>query len=634
MGLFDGTSENGPLGAVELVNLAWDKYDARTENWIGLATTAIGDLSSVQIQPINFSVNYNPDTFLPRFVRPTRPQAPVTQPINVQTYTAPDLESVVLEDIGPAPTMPDFSSLVYAPPAPPNQAAPTAPSNVQPVLDPVEIAARPDYVLPEVPTLFDLQLPVVPVITLPEFDGVRPTFDLDMPDDGALAWAEQPYQSLLKDEMTAVLRQMLQGSNGLPVAIEQMIFDRGRVREDRLSRKQVQEVAEDMASRNLTEPNGILASRLREVRADNREKVAGLNRDLTIRTHETALEGLRFAIAQGMALEQVLIQANQSINERALRAATFVREYGINRVNALIAYQNLQQNAYATDAAVWRQRIEGELSKLEVLKSQIDAQRLVGEINKDLVARYVAQFQAVNALAEFYKTDVEAAEAKSRINNQRIEAAKLILQRYDTEVTAWGKLQDSHASQVEAALGTVKFGEVLARAFSAAMDGYRTKGEVAFQRGRFGIERNGQALDRFRAQLAGANQDLQAQLGQLDGVLRVFGAQTALYQADGAIAQAESSALDRSTQMKIESERNRVQILLQQAEININQALKIGEILVEQIKAKASVLSNLVASSQSGVNFGASMSSNQGLSFGYSRGYSYSGDTDDSIPNF
>jgi hypothetical protein len=281
---------------------------------------------------------------------------------------------------------------------------------------------------------------------------------------------------------------------------------------------------------------------------------------------------------------------------------------------------------------VWRDQLAGELSKLEVYKSQIDGQRLVGEINKDLIAQYVAQFEAIKALADIYRSDIEAAKAKGEINVQRIAAAKLIIERYGIQVEGWGKLQDAYKSQVEAALGTTKFAEALASVFSSRMAGYRTKGEAYFQEGRFQLDRNQQTLALFSSQLQGSEQNLRGQLAQLDAQLREFAGEVALYEAEGQVAQSASAAVDRSTQLKIENEKNRVSAAIEQAGLRINQALKIGEILVEQIKAKAAALAQLAAASQSGVNFGASLSGSLGVSYGYSRGYSYTADTDDS-PN-
>lgn len=590
--------------------------------------TALQNLNYVQLAPMTISVTYDTDSFLPTFQRPERPAEPPFPEIAPRALEVPVLHDVVMRDVGDAPAEPNLDAYAdYAPPAPPTTAVPVAPTGVTPVLDPIDVPDRPIYSLPDVPTLLELNLPDAPAISIPAFDAIRPTFAYDVPEDGELAYTETVYSSELLDEMRVAIRNMMQGNYGLPLAVEQAIFDRGRAREDRLSRKQVMEVSEDLGARNLVEPNGILAARLREVHADNREKAGALNRDLTIERAKEALDGVRDSIAKGMALEQVLIQQNESRNERALKVATYVRDFSINRLNAQIGIANLQSQMYATDAQVWRQRIEGELSKLEAFKAEIDAQRLRGEINKDLIDQYKAQFDAVHSLADIYRSDVEAAKAKGELNVQKIEAAKLVLQKYSTEVEGWSRLWDGYKSQVDAAQGRVRFGEALAGMFATRMQGFKVKGDVYAQEAQLKLATNGQTLDLFRVQLANAAQDLQGQMAQLDAVVRQFAGRTQLYQADSAMAQAESAALDRATSLKIEQERNRTDVALRQADMGIQQMLKIGEIMVEQLKSRAQALAQLLASSQSGVNLAASISGSGSASSSW--GANWSGEAPD-----
>lgn len=590
--------------------------------------TALENLNYVQLAPMTISVNYDAGSFLPSFQRPERPEEPAFPEVALRSLETPVLHDVVMRDVGAAPTEPNLDAYAdYAPPAPPMAATPTAPVGVTPVLDDIDVPNRPVYTLPVVPTLLELDLPDAPIINIPAFDAVRPTFQYDMPEDGQLDYTETSYSSELLDEMRTQIRSMMQGNYGLPLAIEQALFDRGRAREDRLSRKQVMEVAEDLAARNLIEPNGILAARLREVRADNREKTAALNRDLTIERAKEALAGVQFAVAQGMALEQVLIQQNEARNERALKVAMYVRDFSINRLNAQIGIANLQSQMYATDAQVWRQRIEGELSKLEAFKALIDAQRMRGEINKDLIEQYRAQFDAVKSLSDIYRTDVEAAKAKGELNIQKIEAAKLVLQKYSTEVDGWSKLWDGYKSQVEAAQGRVRFAEALAGMFATRMQAFKIKGDVYAQEAQMKLATNGQILDLFRTQLANAAQDLQGQMAQLDAAVRKFAGRAQMYQADSAMAQAESAALDRTASLKIEQERNRTDVALRQADMSVQQMLKIGEIMVEQLKARAQALAQLLASSQAGVNLSASISGSGSASSSW--GANWSGEAPD-----
>lgn len=602
---------------------AYTVSGARADDLLTKVYDALADLNTIQVSPITFSVDYHLENFLPTFVRPARPDEPVFPVINPQELDTPSLADVSMRDIGEAPAEPDFSTFYnYAPPLPPSDPAPVAPTGITPVLDPFESPDRPVYDIPSVPTLYSLNLPVPPTVTIPPIDFSRPVFQYDVPDNGALEYVEHVYTSQMLDDMRATISNMMQGNYGLPLAVEQALFDRGRVREDRLSRKQVMEVTEDMASRNLVEPNGVLAARLREVRADNREKVAALNRDLTIERAKEALEGVKFAVAQGMALEQTLIQQNEAYNERTLKIAIYARDFAINRLNAQISVCNLQTQLYATDAQVWRQRLEGELAKLEIYKAEIDAQRLIGEINTNLIEQYKAQFAAVQAMADIYRTDVEAAKAKNEINMQRIEAAKLTLESYSTQVEGWAKLWDGYKSQVDAALGVVNYGEVLATIYSTRVQSYKTKGDAYAQEAQTQIAANGQTLDLFRTELANAEQNLRGQIAQLDAVSKQFDGRVGLYQADSAMAQAESAALDRATELKIDQEKARTDVALRQADINIQQMLKIGEILVEQLRDRAQALSQLLASSMSSVNVSAGISGSGSTSDSVSWGYS------------
>src|SRR5690606_7399025 len=204
---------------------------------------------------------------------------------------------------------------------------------------------------------------------------------------------------------------------------------------------------------------------------------------------------------------------------------------------------------------------------------------------------------------------------------------KLELQKYSTQVDGWSKLWDGYKSQVEAAGQRVRFGEALAGMFATRMQAFKIKGDVYSQEAQMKLARNGQALDLFRTQLANAAQDLQGQMATLDAAVKQFETRAQLYQADGVIAQAESAALDRAVSLKAEQERSRTDVALRQAEMGIQQMLKIGEIMVEQLKARAQALAQLLASSQSGVNLSASISGSGSASSSW--GANWSGEAPD-----
>lgn len=618
-----------PLDAYNLVSDGIAEQRELMATWMTQAEYNFADLSNYTLEPINYTVDYNIEPFAPSFVRPVKPASPALAPVVTNVPDLPDLDPIALQLLGDAPAEPDFGDLVYIAPTPPSAIAPSAPSDVTPVLDAIVVADMDPYQIPEVPDLYALDLPDVPTINLPTFDGVRPTIAIDLPQDGQLDFTEQAYVSALQAQIQSQLGSMLQGNYGLPLAIEQALFDRGRVREDRLVRQQLMQIDEDMAARGLSEPNGIFAARRQQALTDAHEKKSALNRELTIERAKEALEGVKFAATQGIAYEQVLIQQNQAINERALKVAMYVRDYEINRINAMIGIANLEVQLFQTDAQVWRQRIDGALATLEIYKAQIEGQRVVGEINKTLVDRYEAQHRALSILVDIYKSNVEAAKTKGEINVQRIEAAKLKLEQYDTEVNAWSKLQDTYRTQVDVSMGPARFAEIAANIHATRINAYRTKGEAIFREGDLQIQKNAQTLARFASAIERERLNQQGQLAQLDAVLRRFGAETSLYEADGNIAQAESAALDRAVSLKIENERNRTSVAIEQGKMLIDQMLKIGELLLEQLKAKAANISQLLSSAQSGFNYGANFGGNSGNNFSQSGSVSWSGEAPD-----
>lgn len=616
--------------AEAIVRDAADLYEDRTEAYITAMQAAVTNLGDVRLEPYNLTVNYNIEPWLPNFVRPTRPTTPTFRTVEVDTPEAPTLEAIEMRELGDAPVEPDLTPyLTYQPPSQPNVAFPTAPSGVNPVLDPIIVPDRPDFTLPDVPVLFDIQIPDMPQIVLPELDAIRPNPSIDVPTDGALEWQEVPYASDFLTLLGTRLSQMAQDGLALPVAIERAIYDRARAREDESSRRAIAEVFGDMAERGMTEPNSILPDRLLQVRFENRSKRAGLNRDLAISQAEKAIEGVKYALGQGIQYEGMLIQANNATNERALRAATFMREWAITRVNALVAIENIRRDLYLADAQVWKTRIEGELAKLEILKAEIDAQRLVGEINKNLVDLYEARHRAIGELIDAYKADVEAAKVRGEINVQRLQGAELVVRRYIGEADAYGKAWDAFKTRVDAAQAPMKAASLMAEVFNIRMNGFKTRGEAYGTEAQTRIAAQGQQLDLFRAQLAGADQELRAQLGELSAQVQAFSAQTNLYQADGAIAQAESASHDRAVQLRIAQEKDRVDALIAQAQINSGHLQKNAELVLAALKAISDNYAQLIASAQSGVNYGASFSGSLSGNVGLSRSLGWSGEVTD-----
>lgn len=612
----------------DFVQDGWDWFRELGIQWITLSQQALGDLTTFDVTPIEFDTAFDLIVDYGTFARPLVPTVPDLGEVDVVVPDLPVVTDIALRELGDAPAEPDFGGLVYAPPAPPEDAMPIAPTDLEPTLETITLPAAPDDDIPELPTLYTLALPDVPELTIPEFTATRPDIDLDtyLP-DRAFNWQEVAYSSTLLDTAKDSLEAMITGGLGLPAEIEQIIFDRGRSRADVLSTKRVQEVADELGSRGLVEPAPYLARRLDEARQAARAETSGLNRDLTIRSAEMNVEAIRFALQQAAALEVALLAQNGELNNRALQAAKITADVQVQVFNAVVARYNLDVELFKADAQVYRDQIQGEIAKAELYKAEIEGQKVVGDINEGLIRAYAEQVRTIGVRADIYRAQVDGARALAEINTQRIEQVRLRVQVFSERVKAWGVQHDAYKTQVEGALGNVKVFEAIGGVYGQRVEAYKAKGDAYVQQAQFRLEKERLGVTAFQAQLEAVRTQIQAQLGTIDARARTFQARASMYVAEGGVIAAEATANDRNAELRIAAARARAEIAQKNIDQRITQNNQIATIYVEQLKAKAQVVSQLAASTMSGVNFGASYNGSLGVSSNYGLGFNFSGDT-------
>ncbi len=613
----------------DFVQSGWDYFRTLAGTWITLSQQAVGQLTNLDIVPISFddaaldlTVDYG------TFLRPVKPDAPTLGEISTDIPSAPTLAPIILPTLAVAPVEPNFENLVYVQPAAPDRAIPTAPDDLYIDLEPIVIPEMDAYTLPTLPTLYSLDLPEVPDIDVPEFTSDRPVFDIEQP-DSAFNWQEIAYSSTLLDSLKEHLQSMMDGGLGLPAAIEQALFDRGRARSDLLANKRVQEVADTLAARGLVEPAPYLARRLDEARQEGRLEYAALNRDITIESAKISIENVKYALAQAGSLEVALLQNNSQINQRALDAAKIASDIQVAVFNALVTRFNLDVELFKADAEVFKQRIQAAIAVAELYKAQIEGQKAIGDLNEALIRQYSAQIESINVLATIYRTQVEAARARGEINTQRLEQARVRAQTFGIQVDAWGKEQEGYKNQVDAALGNVRVYEAIGNVYGRRVEAFKSINEGYFQQGQFQLEQQKLSIAGFGAQLESARTLIGAQQASISAAAQLYSSQASMYQAEGQVAAAESNAQDRTAELRVKVAEARLQAILKTTDARINQNIQIASLYVEQLKAKSQVISQLASATMSGVNFGASYSGS--LSHGYSNSgsLSWSGEAPD-----
>lgn len=622
----------------DFVESGWEYQRNLGNEWRSYTLEALGNFAYITPTPINFEVPVDLQVEYGTFARPIAPTRPTLADIDITLPTAPTLADVAVPALADEPDEPAFN-LAYAKPAAPNTAMPTRPDTPEAALVDVDIPTAPALPDIEDPTLYDITLPTVPDLTIPEFEGVRPVRDFEMP-ERTFTWSADAYDDtqiqVVRDRLSAMAIDGL----GLPPAIEQAIFDRARGREDALSLAATQQAETALASRGLRQPAGLLGKLVRQASTEARQRASGASRDLSIAVSQQNVEAVRFALSTAITLEMALVQANTANNELSLRGAQIEQQVGIDLLNARIAIHNADWEGFKADASVLETRIRALGHEIDLYRAQVDAEKLKGDVNETLVRALAERLRARGILIDLYRANVEAARVKGEHNTQLLEQDRLRLQTFGTEVDAWAKQQDGHRISVEAELGNLRAQEVMGNVYGRRIEAWKTRNDGYFEQGRFTIATQIQQLEKYKAQLQGALIDSQTQVAERESQLRAYSVDGQLYGVSAQVSGLEGDHADRQARLRIESANVRINTALRSAELTANHALKVIDQQIEVLKGKAGIIAQLAASSQSGVNFGASYSGSMGISAGYSTSFSYSGDTDDAnapvylIPGF
>lgn len=611
------------------VDEAHEKFMQLGTQTYNLAVQNLDGLNAVLLEPLEFSVSFDYPNAQPVVHRPERPTfdlssmdfrdpgvaipaAPEFQANPLVVSAAPELEAQApVLTYGPRPTAPNIS----APQAPPTPAE-------------LEMPVAPDYVLPVVPTLIELNLPDAPDLQLPLFEGERPEF-IEPPFNETWDFMPSAYTERLVPQLIETINPMLQGRSVLPVDIERALFERGTNRISIETERAVEAAFDDTANRGFTQPQGRTLQQAKEIRQRGVSAAAEASRDIVIRQIELAIENVRAAITAGAALEGTLIQVHLEEQRFALQAAQFQRESAIAVFNLRVTVFNTRLQAYQTDAAVLRDRIQAELAKVELFRAQIEGERARGELNQQRAALYESQIRGVLAMAQFYREQVEAVKAQADVQRLGIE-------RFRAQVDAYGERWRAHTAEWQGYIASVE-GEgkradvyrTLVEANAKRVDAWAASNNMQIEAERLRLAQHGMNLDVWGKGVERLRALLSAEETRLNAAGRAVDAQARIYTADANVEQALAAAADRSFQLGLERERARVETYLQHANMNIRQV----EFLVSQFneiqRAKATISSQLAASTMSAVNYGASVSSGRSKSIGCSTNFSFVGEPAD-----
>lgn len=593
--------------AIGLVTEGYGLMSGYAATSFQLAQDGLSKLYNFSVTPVAFDVSWNLNPDIQGYVRPIAP-ADIAAAYDPKAISdpgnAPDTSfNQITFTNAPVNTAVEPSINIDNGPGALTAVAPGA----APSLSAVVVPTAPTVALPSAPTLYSLNLPAAPAVTIPTFTGTRPVLNFDAPVQ-SWSFTAQDYSDTLLDSTKAQIAFGLLGGTGLPIAIEQAMYDRSNSRQDVSEIRAIQEAMEERSAKGWSEPDGILTYRIQEVRQNSANARAGFNRDVLLEIAKIDIENMKFYVQQGVALESKLIDLHLETQRLILEANKFVMQSAIELFNAKVSLFNAEQQAYATDAQVFRDKLQACLTQIEIYKAEIDAQKLVGEINQQLVSIYESNIRAVLASVEIYKAQVEGATAQAEANRVVIEAYRATVEAYGENVRAYEAQWRGYAAQVEAQVSKEKIYQISTDAYATNVHAWAEKNTSLIEQQKLVLGEKDLDVRVFQAKIEKFKAQYEAEAARIRALVEIYGSRVDLYRGEAGVEEAAAAANARAANLQIENNRSATEVALKNADLQINQLEKNAALILEQLKGITSTAAQLCASSFTALHFSAQAS--------------------------
>jgi hypothetical protein len=508
-----------------------DTSFTRADGYLDTLQTLANQLADVPSVDVDIGV---PTSTITPYVSPTAPVEPTG--LTVTMPEAPDTT---------APTVPDAL-------------AATLP--VAPELATVETPEIDAYALPAVPSLTAYTIPSAPTLSLPTFTATLAAAP-DAPEN-TFEFTETAYTSTLKTALQTVLLEWVNGaSTGIDATVEAAIWNRGRARVAIATARKRNQAIREFATRGFTKPAGALAIELEAADQEAQNVETAESREIAINQANLEQANRHKAMEMAIGHEGTNITYTGQVAQRAFDAAKYVQEVGLQIFDGLVKKYQADAGAYETEARVFKTRLEGELAELDIYRSELEGQRLIGTLNQQSVEVYEAQLSGVETLVEVFKGRVEAA-------NLSLQGNKLLLEGFATETQAYDSLVRAKASEYQGYESQVRAIGVLADVYGKEVQAEATRAET-------GIKLLDSRTKVFEAEVKG-------EASRVDSETEAYKAEVLLLKADA------DTRIAVATQL-------------------IARAQELSRMLIECARGGASVAAQLAASSLSAVNLSAGL---------------------------
>lgn len=428
------------------------------------------------------------------------------------------------------------------------------------------------YEAPKLSEFPDENYPAPAMTELPEIDvsGLRHINTDIEHGDATLFWESSPLTSdIYPTVLTRLLFDLREGSTGLLPEVEEAIYLRARIRQQRDRQNEYDRIVNTVEAMHFQLPGGVLLSGLAGYANGANRLDAEIEAGIIEKSADLAQKNSEFAMEKAVQIEEL------------------IRRTWDNEENRRLDYEKARVDFLIQDYA---ERVRGVTAKIEAEKAYISAQaeylRGVIDSNRGKIDIYTAQYSAL-------KTRIDAVASKN-----------------DSAVDVFKVLNDSFKTRVDA----------VATQNSSAVDVYRTKNDVYKTQVEAASAQNSNAVEVYKAQNDAFRTRIDAVSAKNKNLADVYGAQISGYGE-------EQRAISQENQSRIEALKARVQA----AELEVRAAIAEAEQTIaaystemslheRAISSMAGIAAQSVASWAGAVNASASL----GYSGSESRGEQWS----------
>ena len=440
---------------VDLVTSKMQDFKTIADQHTAFLRGVLGDLANVQIADID---------------APPPLQAPAIDFTDLQvpqnTLQAPDLS--VLDGV-------DFDADF-----------PDAPNTTMPTLT--------EHTAPDKP---DIDTEVDTNVEIPDISQY--TDELDKIVAVNFDWQEPTYQCELKDTLHTKLKGIISGNDtatGLPVEIENALFDRARDRESRETLRLRQEVIDTWAARGFELPQGAMNKQLDAISEQGSLKSAEINRDILVQSAQWKIETLRFAVEKGIVLEELCFNIFNNATNRLFESVRFA-------FNAAIEKNKIYLTAIETLLKTAQIKTDIVKTKVEVIKARFDAYKAEVSAFSELISAEKVKFDAYSAQMSAYNTLINAHATRLKAKADIVgTVASTKINKYKADIDAYRAELQVAVSQADLRNSYTKLLTDTNMQYSRLqIEEYKAKLQKALNEAQLALEAM-KALGQYSAQLA------------------------------------------------------------------------------------------------------------------------------------